>query len=123
MEKLTVMGAASLEVSGALAKPMRYDPDEWQFQMDSTRLEVSDGPKKLQGVPLGKVLEAMEPQANAQTVLVNTGDEPVSLPLDDILADDDLRLFTLIGEADVTFVLARMSGEVLVSQVTSIEVQ
>ncbi len=123
VEELTVVGAATLEVGGALANPTRYDPDEWQFQMDSTRVKVGESPQKLQGVPLGKVLEAMQPQPEAVSVLVHTGGEPVSLKLSDVLADDDLRLFTLIGEEDVTFVLARMTGEVLANPVTGIEVQ
>jgi ABC-type thiamin/hydroxymethylpyrimidine transport system permease subunit len=122
VEKLTVVGAATLEVAGALAKPTRYDPDEWQFQMDSAGVKVGESSKKLQGVPLGRVLETMEPQPDAATVLVNTKDETVTLKLTDVLADDELRLFTLIGEEDVTFVLARMTGEVLANPVTGIEV-
>ena len=123
VSELVVVGAATLEVSGALDAPAPYDPDDWQFDMDSTRLDLGDGPRKLQGVPLGKVLAAMEPQAGATTVVVHTGGEPISLPLADVLADDDLRLFTVIGEADVTFALARMDGEVLAATVTRIEVQ
>jgi ABC-type thiamin/hydroxymethylpyrimidine transport system permease subunit len=121
--ELVVVGAATLEVSGALDAPAPYNPDDWQFDMDSTRLDLGDGPRKLQGVPLGKVLAAMQPQAGATTVVVYTDDEPLSLPLADVLPDDDLRLFTVIGEADVTLALARMEGEVLATQVTRIEVK
>jgi ABC-type thiamin/hydroxymethylpyrimidine transport system permease subunit len=123
VEELVVVGAATLEMSGALEAPAPYDPDDWQFDMDSIRLDLGDGPRKLQGVPLGKVLAAMQPQDTADSVVVHAGGEPVSLPLDGVLADDDLRLFTVIGEADVTFALARMDGEVLVAQVTRIEVR
>jgi ABC-type thiamin/hydroxymethylpyrimidine transport system permease subunit len=123
VEELVVVGAATLEVSGALDAPAPYNPDDWQFEMDSTRLDLGDGPRKLQGVPLGKVLAAMEPQAGTGTVVVQTGGEPLSLPLTDVLADDDIRLFTVIGEADVAFALARMEGEVLAAQVTHIEVE
>jgi energy-coupling factor transport system substrate-specific component len=123
VEELVVVGAATLGVSGALNAAMPYDPDDWQFEMDSTRLDLGDGPRKLQGVPLGKVLAAMEPQAGATTVMVYIHGEPLSLSLADLLADDDLRLFTVIGQEDVTFALARMDGEVLAAQVTGIEVK
>jgi ABC-type thiamin/hydroxymethylpyrimidine transport system permease subunit len=123
VEDLVVVGAATLEVSGALDEPAPYDPNDWQFEMDSTRLDLGDGPRKYQGVPLGKVLAAMEPQTGAETVVVHTGEEPISLPLGELLADDDIRLFTVIGEADMTFTLARMDGEVLAAQVTRIEVK
>jgi ABC-type thiamin/hydroxymethylpyrimidine transport system permease subunit len=123
VEELVVIGAATLEVSGALAEPAPYDPDDWQFDMDSTRLDLGDGPHKLQGVSLGKVLAAMNPQTGAETVVIHTGAEPLSLPLAEVLADDDIRLFTVIGEAEVTFALARMDGEVLAARVARIEVK
>jgi ABC-type thiamin/hydroxymethylpyrimidine transport system permease subunit len=123
VEELVVVGAATLGVSGALNAAVPYDPDDWQFEMDSTRLDLGDGPRKLQGVPLGKVLAGMEPQAGATTVMVYTNGESLSLSLADLLADDDLRLFTVIGQEDVAFALARMDGEVLAAQVTGIEVK
>ena len=123
VEELVVVSAATLEVSGGLGEPVPYDPDDWQFDMDSTRLDLGDGPRKLQGVPLGKVLAKMNPQTGAETVLVHTAGESLSLPLAEVLADDDIRLFTVIGEADVTFALARMDGEVLAARVARIEVK
>jgi len=123
VEELVVVGASTLEVSGALEAPVPYDPDDWQFEMDAVNLDVGEGPRKLQGVSLGKVLGAMGPGESAETVVVDTGDGPISLPLDEVLADDDLRLFTVIGEDDVTFALARMDGEVLAARVTRIEVR
>jgi energy-coupling factor transport system substrate-specific component len=123
VEEMLVVGAATVEVSGALDSPTPYDPDDWQFDMDSTRLDLGDGPQKYQGVPLGKVLAAMKPQAEAETVVLHSGGETLSVPLVDLLADDDIRLFTVIGEADVTFAAARMEGEVLAAHVTRIEVK
>ena len=121
--ELIVVGASTLEVSGALENPAPYDPDEWQFDMDSTRVDLGDGPRKLQGVPLGKVLAVMEPQPEATTVWLYTDGETVSLPLADVLDDNDLRLFTVIGESNVTFALARMQGQVLAAQAVRIEVR
>jgi energy-coupling factor transport system substrate-specific component len=123
VSELIVVGEATLDVRGALDEPAPYDPDDWQFEMDSSRLDLGDGPRKLQGMPLGKVLAAMDPQAGAGTVTAHTGGEPVSLPLSEVLADDSLRIFTVIGEDDVTFALARMEGDVLAPEVTGIEVK
>jgi len=121
--EMVVVGAAVVPVGGALAQPGDYDPNDWQFEMDAVRLDLGEGGRKLQGVALGKVLADMEPTAAAQTVVVNAGDGPVQLPLADVLADDDVRVFTVIGEDNVTFALARVSGEVLAYPIESIEVQ
>jgi hypothetical protein len=59
----------------------------------------------------------------AETVVLETGDGGLSLPLADVLVDDGLRLFTVIGDAEVSFALARMEGEVLATRVTGIEVR
>jgi hypothetical protein len=45
------------------------------------------------------------------------------MPLSDVLGDDDLRIFTIIEEADVSFAIARMGGEVIAPKVTRIEVR
>lgn len=121
--ELTVIGSATLPVTGALRNPAAYDPQDWQFKMDATRLDVGEGPKKYQGVPLGQVLQAMEPDTGAVTVLVESEGDVLSLPLAEVLGDDDLRIFTIIGEDEVSFALARMSGEVIAAPVVAIEVQ
>jgi energy-coupling factor transport system substrate-specific component len=122
VEELIVVGAVTLEVTGSLDSPAAYDPGAWQFEMDSTRLDLGDGPVKLQGVPLGKVLASMQPQSSATTVALQTSAESLSLGLADVLGDDELRLFTVVGETGVTTALARMNGEVLATEVVSIEV-
>ncbi|MBC8448976.1 MAG: ECF transporter S component [Chloroflexi bacterium] len=123
VSELAVVGAASLDVSGALARPGAYDPGEWQTEMDSTRLDLGEGPVKVQGVPLGSVLQRLQPHDDATTVLLHAAGEPISLPLADVLGDDDLRVFTVIGPADVTFAVARMDGQVLAAHVVGIEVR
>ena len=119
----TVIGAATLEVTGALDHPSPFDPDDWQFEMDSVRLDVGQGPQKVQGAPLGKVLVAMSPGPEADTVVLYGNGETRSMPLSSVLEDDDVRIFTIIGEAGVSFAVARIDGEVIAARVARIEVQ
>ncbi len=123
VEEMAVIGTATLEVSGVLEHPSPYDPGDWQFEMDSTSLDVGEGPKKYQGTPLGQMLQAMSPRPEATTVLLYTDGEPVSMPIADVLGDDDLRIFTIIGGTDVSFAVARMDGEVILAKITRIEVR
>ena len=117
------LGSATLEVVGALDNPRPYDPDDWQYRMDSTRLDVGEGPKKYQGAPLGQVLEGMGLQPGASTVVVDRAGDPISIPLEVVLRDDKVRVFTIVGEDEVSFAVARMDGEVLASDATGIEVR
>jgi hypothetical protein len=112
-----------LEVGGALAQPSPYDPDDWQFETDSARLDVGYGPHKYQGIPLGQVLQTMQPQAEASTVVLHTEGEPVLVPLADVLGDDDLRIFTVLSGEEVAFAVARLDGQVVAPRVTRVEVQ
>jgi energy-coupling factor transport system substrate-specific component len=122
VSSLTVIPKTTLEITGALGKPAPFDPNDWQFEMDSTTLDVGNGPQKLQGAPLMKILTALEPAADATTVILHTTGEPVSLALSDVLGDDKTRLFTIIGADNLTFAVAQMDGTVIALQVTRIEV-
>ena len=122
VSSLTVIPAATLEITGALGTPAPFDPNDWQFEMDSTTLDVGNGPQKLQGASLMKILTALEPAAEATTVIFHTTGEPVSLPLSDVLGDDKTRVFTIIGADGLTFAVAQMDGTVIAPQVTGIEV-
>ncbi len=122
---LTVIAPAPLPIGGALENPGAYDPDAWQFEMDSTQLDVGAGAHKYQGAPLGRVLEAMGLQAEAQQVVLQAADggEDVTLDLAQVLGDDDLRLFTIIGDGEVSYAAARMDGTVLVPHLAAIELR
>lgn len=123
--KLTAITTANLELAGALDRPGAYDPDRWQFEMDSTRLDVGLGAHKYQGAPLGAVLQAQGLQPGSSVVVLQgAGDgEPVSLPLEQVLADSDIRIFTITEEAGITYAVARMDGTVIAAPVERIEVR
>ncbi len=122
--ELTAIGATPLEIGGAVERPAPYDPDQWQFEMDSTRLDVGKGAAKYQGAPLGKVLEAMGLKPGAATVILRAGEgQPVSLPLEQVLADGDIRIFAIIDGSNISYAVARMDGAVIAPSVAAIDVR
>ncbi len=123
VSRLTLVPLTTLDIIGALENPAPFDPDAWQFQMDSTTLDVGNGPQKLQGASLAKVLQALQPAANATTIILHTGGDSITLPLSDVLSSDDVRIFTVIGAERITYAVARMNGTVIAPLVTGIEVK
>lgn len=119
---LTVIPAVTLEITGALGKPAPFNPDEWQFQMESIMLNLGDGARRLQGIPLGKVLQTLEPAADATSVTLHTPGDPIILPLSEVLSSDEVRIYTVVGADQITFAIARTNGTVIAPQVTRIEV-
>ena len=109
--------------TGALDSPSTFYPADWQAEMDSAAVNLASGPKKLQGVLLRDILFAMQPGSAAQTVTMINPNTSIDFSLEEILADDELRVFTLIGPESVSFVLARMNGDVLLEGITAVDVK
>ena len=65
----------------------------------------------------------MRPVKGARELVAESAVRQLTIPLDDVLADEKIRLFTVIKNDDVRFAIARESGEVLLDAVTSIEVR
>ena len=118
-----VISLATLEIKGELNTPGVYNPTEWQFQMDSTVLDVGYGPNKYQGAPLGIVLQTMEASPNTTTVILSNGETRVELPVGDIIGNDDIRIFSIMSEDKMSFALATMGGKVILANLNSIEVR
>jgi len=121
--ELLVVSSSSLDIGGKVAESTSFRPQDWQETMDSTSLDLGNGKVKVQGAPLSKVLRAAQPNEDAETVVSFSDDVSVSLELPEVLASDDLRLFSVIGEESVSYALAYMDGRVLLTTLTRIELQ
>jgi ABC-type thiamin/hydroxymethylpyrimidine transport system permease subunit len=121
--EILVVGHAEIQVSGTLAEPRSYDPDHWQFEMDNARLDLGYGVRKYQGVPLGTVLEAMQPEEDADTVTLRSrlGEEQ-SLELSTVLEDDSICIWNVTAEEGIVFTIASESGHIWLRDVLEIEV-
>ena len=123
LASISLVPPASLPLRGALDQPRDFVPQEWQAEMDSFFITFTDGNVKTQGVPLTVLLTSMRPVKGARELVAESAVRQLTIPLDDVLADEKIRLFTVIKNDDVRFAIARESGEVLLDAVTSIEVR
>lgn len=121
--EIQVIGPALVEVAGALENAYAYDPDEWQFKMDNARLDLGYGTRKYQGVPLGIVLEAMQPQPQASTVVLKGrhGDE-TEMDLKQVADNSGIRIFSVAGDEGLMFTVASEGGHIWLKDVVKIEV-
>ena len=120
--KLTVIASEGLMIYPPNGEGVAFNPDKWVSNMDSTQVALPEGSRKLQGVPVWMVINALLTDQIPETVFFRSSTESQTLPWSEINNDDDLRLFTVIEEDQISFALARMSGEVLLFPLSEIEV-
>lgn len=121
--KLTVIAAKGLKIIDPSGQEHLFDPDEWLSEMDSTQVALANGSKKLQGVPVGKVIEAKINQQTPHTLVFKSNEETQTYIWSSIKDDDNFRIFSAIKGEGLTFVLADMSGEVYLSEIIEIEIK
>lgn len=123
VSEIIVVESSTLKLSGALQNPHPYDPQDWQFEMDNATIDVGNGPSKLQGAPLGKIIAAADPESYASTVILRGATTEITLTLEQILADDSIRVFSVIQQEGMDFAVARTNGDLLVAQLREIAVE
>ena len=100
-----------------------FIPSDWIDSMDSTLLDLGDGPAKFQGVPLVSLLEKMAPGLTTGAVLTVTKDgDQLSLTLEEIREDAGIRIFVDIREGQVDYALAHLDGEVYLAELECVKV-
>jgi energy-coupling factor transport system substrate-specific component len=121
--ELVVVAPELLRIDGFLDNPGSYDPAEWQDQMDSISLTLGEQTLKVQGVPLGSLLEACLPQSGAQLARLLGAQGQITLPLEEVLSDDQVRIFSVFDQDQVSYAAARMNGELILWPVSEIRVE
>ena len=122
--ELRLVPQALVEVSGKVDRPFPYNPEDWQTAMDNARLDLGDGPKKLQGAALRDVVAKWEPTAEATGVrLVSRSGDTTTIPLADIMGDGDLRIWNVDAPEGITFAVATAGGAVHALDVVAIVVE
>ncbi|MDY6846863.1 MAG: hypothetical protein SVP52_06975, partial [Chloroflexota bacterium] len=121
--QIRLIAAKGLPVTTPQGDTYLFEAKNWISDMDSTQVALPEGSQKLQGVPVWKVIEASEPgRTISQVFFESEEDQDLTLVWDEIDQNDKLRLFILIEEEGIEYVLAEMSGEVLINQVTEIDI-
>lgn len=123
VSRLSVIKAEELSITKPNGEIYQFDPDEWISEMDSTQISLPEGSKKLQGVPVWKVIQANFNNNELSTILFKSESESLELSWSAIQGDDDLRIFSIIEENGIAYTLAEMSGEVRIYPLSEIVIE
>ena len=123
VSRLTVIVSDNLVFQSADGSEYLFKSDDWLLDMDSTQIALPDGTQKLQGVAVWKVISAAFPNQVPQAIQFSNGVTGVTLAWDELNENDNIRLFTVIGEDSISYALAEMSGDVILFPVSTIDIQ
>ena len=113
----------SVEVSGSVFNPFVFSPEQWVSDMDSTYLNIGGEQKKLQGVPLEKIWNFAEPDINASVMVFVSIDGQSQLEKSEYLGNDSLRVFINLKDDGMKYLVADMSGKIIVENISAIEIK
>ncbi len=120
--EIRLIASTPLPLSAA-GQTIHIDPSDWVTEMDSTRLVLENGPGKYQGVPLSLVLDAAFPAEDDSEVLVSGDGQEIVLTMEQVRADDGIRIFVILDHGTVAYALARLDGQVYLENISGISIR
>jgi len=120
---IRLIAAKGLEINNPQDETYLFEAKNWISEMDSTQIALPEGSRKLQGVPVWKVIEASETGSNiSQVIFKSEESQDLTIDWETIKQNNDIRLFILIEDESISYVLAEMSGDILIYPISSIEI-
>lgn len=120
---MQVITTGQIEIKGHVNNPFVFFPEDWINEMDSIFLDLDGNRTKLQGVALRSIWQHAQPKQDADSFYFASSDESFSLPSEKFTDSDEIRIFTLLGDGGMEFVLGKMNGEVILKGIVSIEIK
>ena len=109
-----------LEIAGNVVP---FYPADWISDMDSTNLELESGSAKVQGVPLGLILDSAAPNiTDGQVIGVAPDGKEQSFSIQQVKDDLGIRIFLNLTQGSVSYVLANLDGEVYLPALERIQI-
>lgn len=121
--ELTVFQSTPVPISMAGNGVGEFHPQDWQFDMDSVYFELETGSKKMQGVAVYLVLDALELPIPYEQAVFSNGNDSIVLDKADIQQDDTIRIFVNIDGYSMTYLVGTLQSEILLENVNSITLQ
>jgi hypothetical protein len=120
---LTIINSESLSIVGSSGEKSEFAPDEWKIDMDNTLVNFLGEVKKLQGVPIWKIVVRNLHFEKPNVITFKSINKSLAVNWCKIKDNGNLRIFPIIGRVGITYILAEMSGDVIIYPVTEIVIE
>jgi len=110
-------------VEGEVNRPFIFLPEEWQKFMDSANIDFGENKIKLQGVELREIVDSSDPKDDAVEIMLVSSGESRIISFDELNGSlKECRIFISQGDSGVEYILANMSGDILLKNILTLEV-
>ena len=123
VSELILMKNEGIPVKGEVNRSFIFLPEEWQSSMDSANIDFGEDKIKLQGVELREIVDYSDPKDEAVEIVLVSRDENRIISFEELNGSlKECRIFISQGDSAVEYILAKMSGDILLKNVLTLEV-
>jgi len=123
VSELILMKNGGIQVEGEINRSFTFLPEEWQNSMDSAYIDFGEDQIKLQGVELREIIDHSDPKDEAAQIVLVSHDENRIISFEELNGSlKECRIFISQGDSGVEYILAKMSGDILLKNILTIEI-
>jgi len=123
VSELILMKNGGIQVEGEINRSFTFLPEEWQNSMDSAYIDFGEDQIKLQGVELREIVDHSDPKDEAAQIVLVSHDENRIISFEELNGSlKECRIFISQGDSGVEYILAKMSGDILLKNILTIEI-
>jgi len=123
VKEIVLMADAYLVFEGSISEPGNIDLNQWLDEMDSTTLTLKDGACKAQGISVFRILFDIGVSRQAQSAIFSNSKNAYEIALKTLEESDDIRIFMLMEQSGIRYVLGQMNGTVLFEDIEKVKIE
>jgi len=124
VSELILMKNEGIQVKGEVNKPFTFLPDEWQSSMDSANIDFGDEWIKLQGVQIREIVDHSDPIDESIEIVLVGSEENRIISYEELNGSlKENRIFISQADSGVEYIIANMSGDILLRNLIALEVR
>lgn len=123
VKEIVLVADAYLVFEGSISEPGNIDLNQWLDEMDSTTLTLKDGASKAQGISVFRILFDIGVSRQAQSAIFSNSKNAYEIALKTLEESEDIRIFMLMEQSGIRYVLGQMNGTVLFEDIEKVKIE